>query len=305
VIKTLKQERPSLLHVHFGIDAIDAWPIAKALDVPMLVTLWGYDIHTNRDWWEAGLGGRDMRNYPDRLLQLARIPRVAFIAVSDAVRDRAITFGIPKDRIWLCHPGVNVAKFAPRGRPIAARERRVLFVGRLVEKKGCEYLIKAFVHVQKTIPDASLMIVGEGPLRAALEQLAIRTSVHAQFRGALPHDEISRELSLARAFCLPSVRATNGDAEGFGIVVLEAEACGVPVVSSAVPEAVDHGVTGFLATERDVDALAAGLITILTNDAIAASMSSRARKFVCDNFELYRCTERLESVYDSAAQEVV
>lgn len=301
VIKRLKHEGASLLHAHFGVDAIEAWPIASALNLPMLVTLWGYDININREWWEAGDGGWSMRSYPARLLQLAQQPRVRFIAITDAIRRRAISYGIPETKIWLCYPGVDTEKFAPSGRPILERERRVLFVGRLVEKKGCEYLIKAFAQVQQTVPDATLVIVGDGALRGELRQLAHRLQVHARFRGALSNADVTRELETARAFCLPSVHAANGDAEGLGIVLLEAEASGVPVVTSAMggaTEGIHDGVTGFAFGERDVDTLASRLITMLTDDAVATSMALAGPRFVSDKFDLYRCAERLELLYD-------
>jgi glycosyltransferase involved in cell wall biosynthesis len=301
VMERLKKEGASLLHVHFGVDAVEAWPIAKALNVPMLVTLWGLDINIDRAWWEAGYGGRHMRGYPTRLLGIAQQPRVHFIAISDAIRQRAISYGIPEKKISLCYPGVDTVRFAPTGPPIVKRERRVLFVGRLVEKKGCEFLIKAFVKVQRTVPDALLAIVGDGELRHELQKLASKLNIRVQFCGALTPTEVSRELQTARVFCLPSVRATNGDAEGFGIVLLEAEASGVPVVSSAIggaTEGIEDGVTGFSFEERDVGALSARLIYLLTNDAAAASMSLAGPRFVSDKFDLYRCTEKLESIYD-------
>ena len=184
-VRRLRKKRPLLLHVHFGSEAITAWPIARALDLPMLVTLHGYDININREWWEAGHGGQAMRNYPARLLGLANHPRVSFIAVSEAIRRRAISFGIPEGKIEVKYIGVDISKFTPGGRPLIARARRVLFVGRLVEKKGCEFLIRAFANVQEAVPDASLVIVGDGPLRDPLQSLANELKICVQFRGAL------------------------------------------------------------------------------------------------------------------------
>lgn len=91
---------------------------------------------------------------------------------------------------------------------------------------------------------------------------------------------------------------------GFGIVLLEAEGSGVPVVTSAVggaTEGIDDGVTGFAFEERDVDTLAARLITLLTDDAVATSMALAGPRFISDRFDLYRCTERLELLYDIAS----
>ncbi|HEY1579280.1 MAG TPA: glycosyltransferase, partial [Terracidiphilus sp.] len=223
----LKVEGASLIHAHFGMDAIDAWPIAQALGLPMLVTLHGFDIGIHREFWEAGRGGRTLRNYPRNLLRLARNPRVHFIAVSDALRQCAIAFGIPQEKIRVSYTGIDTTRFVPAGAPVAAREPRALFVGRLVEKKGCEYLIKAFAHVQARAPGASLVIIGDGPLRSELQELASKEGVRAEFRGAQSHENVLLELQKVRALCLPSIRAKNGDVEGFGMVLLEAQASGV------------------------------------------------------------------------------
>ena len=304
VLKRLADEEPSLLHVHFGVEAIHAWPIARALNLPMLITLHGYDISIRPEWWTSGSAGRAMQEYPRRLLELAKQPRTSFIAVSEAIRQRAISFGIPEAKITVQYIGVNIENFQPRGRPISERERRVLFVGRLVEKKGCEYLIRAFARVQPRVPDAKIIIVGDGHLRESLTKLAQILDVRADFLGSLPPVGVRRELELARVFCLPSVTTLNGDAEGFGIVLLEAQASGVPVITSAsggATEGILEGITGFAFDERDVLALADKLIYVLTNDLAAESMASAAPKFVAERFDIARCTEALETLWDKVS----
>jgi glycosyltransferase involved in cell wall biosynthesis len=304
IIEMLKNERASLLHVHFGTDAIEAWPIARALDLPMLVTLHGYDININREWWEAGHAGPAMRRYPQRLLDLGREPRVRFIAVSESIRRRAISFGLPERKISVRYIGVDPARFKPGGRPVAEREPRVLFVGRLVEKKGCEYLIRAFRQVQQAVPDALLVIVGDGDLRNTLQQLALDLDVRAQFRGALANIEVQQELRLARAFCLPSITATNGDAEGLPIVLLEAQASGVPVVTSArggIGEAVSEGITGFSFPERGIDVLADRLVALLTDHQVAESTARAGPSHIANMFDIHKCTQSLEHLYDEVS----
>ena len=105
----------------------------------------------------------------------------------------------------------------------------------------------------------------------------------------------------ARVFCLPSITANNGDAEGFGLVLLEAQACGVPAVTSArggATEGIKHGATGFSFPERDIQALEAALVRLLTDDSLATSMATQARRHVEENFDIRRCTASLEDLYD-------
>ena len=305
-VRRLRRESPLLLHAHFGVDAVKAWPIAKALDLPMVVTLHGYDININPGWWEAGHGGPAMRNYPKRLLELASHPGVTFLAVSEAIRRRAISYGIPQNKVTVRYIGVDTSKFMPGGRAITERSPRVLFVGRLTEKKGCEYLIRAFAKIQKAVPNACLILVGDGELRDRLQRLVRDLGVSAEFLGPLPAARVIQELQLARVLCLPSITAANGDAEGFGMVLLEAQASGVPVVTSAVggaSEGIQEGITGYSCGERDVDGLAAHLIRALTNDTVANSLSIAGPKFVSEHFSLSRCTAALELLYDKASSQ--
>lgn len=301
ITRLLARDNACLLHAHFGVDAIEAFPLARAFNLPMLVTFHGYDINIDRKWWEAGYGGRRMRSYPERLLKLAAQPRVRFIAVSDTIRRRAISFGIPADKISVSYIGIDAASFAQSGPPVHQRARRVLFVGRLVEKKGCEYLIKALSRIQLAVPDVSLTIIGDGELREDLQRLSHRLGVWAIFRGAVSNAEVMQELQRTRVLCLPSVRAANGDLEGLPIALLEAQASGVPVVTSTLggaAEGIDYGVTGLTFDERDVEGLADRLVRLLTDDVTASSMSLAGPRFIASKFDLVRCTERLESLYD-------
>jgi glycosyltransferase involved in cell wall biosynthesis len=272
------------------------------LNLPMLVTLHGYDITVSREWWEAGHAGLRMRMYPRRLLRLARKPRVGFIAVSEAVRQRAIKFGIPADKIAVNYIGVDTSKFVPGRTALAQRPLQVLFVGRLVEKKGCRHLIEAMSLVQREVPAAQLVVVGDGPLRQDLENMAMRSGVQAMFRGARPSPDVKRALDASRILCLPSITAGNGDAEGFGLVLLEAQASGVPVVTSAqggAMEGVREGRTGYSFAEGDVKALARILINLLRDDEVLAQMAEQGPNFVSTEFDLNRCTQRLERQYDA------
>jgi glycosyltransferase involved in cell wall biosynthesis len=167
------------------------------------------------------------------LLALAAQDRVHFIAVSEAIRRRAVEYGIPPERISVRYIGIDLSRFRFGGRPLCKRRRRILYVGRMVEKKGGALLLRAYARVRATISDAELVMIGDGPLLGSYAKLADELNVPVSFLGNLPSSEVKQQIDEARVFCLPSITASNGDAEGLAIVILEAQACGVPVVTSA------------------------------------------------------------------------
>ena len=291
---------PDLIHAHFGYDAILISNIAHKLGLPLVVTLHGTDILTADSVWRSGSEGWFFRRYPAKLRKLFDHPNTHFIAVSQALREAAIARGAPQDRTHMLHTGVDTQAFVPSGRPFGER-RGVLFVGRLVPFKGCEYLIRAMALVQSEIADCVLTIIGDGPLRLNLQQLALDLGVKANFRGTQSRSEIREAMGHAAAFCLPSVTDDSGCFEAFGMVLLEAQASGLPVVTSARGgrDAVQHGRTGFVFAERDVPQLSQLLQTLLTEEDLWAQFSVAGRFNVEQDFALPVCTGKIEQRYDA------
>ena len=173
-------------------------------------------------------------------------------------------------------------------------------MGRLVDKKGCTYLIRAMAEIQRSMPDVELVIIGDGPLRAELEAEARGSLRKHRFLGVQPSTVVREWMSRARVFSVPSITADSGDAEGFGIVFAEAQAMGVPVASFAsggIPEAVAHGETGLLSAEKDWRGLARDLALLLRDDDLWNRMSDRARRRVAERFDLRKQTRLLAEIY--------
>lgn len=300
-VALLRAQNAQLMHVHFGTDALEAAPLARALGLPMLVTLHGFDVNIAPAWWESGAGGRLMRRYPERLRHIARQPGVGFLAVSQAVRHSAIHFGLPADRISVSPIGVDMQRIQPGPLPLAARPRRVLYVGRLVEKKGADLLLQALADPR--LAGVEAVLVGEGPLLPALQAQAMALRLNVQFLGAQPHAAVLAQMAQARVYCLPSITAENGDAEGLNTTVMEAQAAGLPVVTSArasTTEGMIDGATGIAFAERDVPALVTALAKVLNDDALAQAMADAGPRFVAEHFDVLRCAQRLETLYDAA-----
>src|SRR5690554_2782548 len=139
----IKKQEPSLIHIHFATEAVDYWPSVKPLNIPVVITLHGFDITTHKSYWH-NQKSLFKKSYPYKLLLLSKDKNVHFVAVSEAIKQRAIEYGIPESKISVHYIGIDTDKFVMQGKPVIHRDKRILFVGRLVEKKGILYLLQAF-----------------------------------------------------------------------------------------------------------------------------------------------------------------
>ena len=215
------------------------------------------------------------------------------------MRDKAISRGAPPHKTLVHYIGIDLASFTPD--PSVARSDTVLFVGRLIENKGCEQLLRAMQLVQLAQPKSRLVIIGDGPQRARLEQLARELALRqVSFLSTQPSGLVRHWMNQARVLSVPSVTVDSGASEGFGMVFVEAQAMGLPVASFAtggIPEAVVHGETGLLARERDVAGLAHNITALLSVEPMWAQFSEAGRKRARDLFDIRRQTAALEGLY--------
>jgi glycosyltransferase involved in cell wall biosynthesis len=291
--RRLRAAAPKLIHAHFATDALRVLPLARALGLPLVTSLRGYDVTRSN----AALLRSGRLSWIRYALGKKRLQRegALFLAVSEALREQAIARGFPAARTLTHYNGVDLERFRP-----GAHEREpslVLHVGRLVEKKGTKVLIEAMAG----LPDARLVVIGDGPLRGALERKA---GPAVQFLGALPPDEVAMWMRRAALLAAPSLTARDGDAEGLPNVVVEAAASGLPVVGtrhSGIPEAVEDGRTGLLVAEGEAEGLAARLRELLGSATLRRGMGIAARRLAKDKFDRRRLTDRLEALYDAVA----
>jgi glycosyltransferase involved in cell wall biosynthesis len=294
-IRRIKAVEPDLIHAHFATDACAALAIQERLRVPMIVTLHGYDV-TSED--RALRGSRAGREYLQRRQALWARASV-FVCVSESIRQKALERGFPGEKLWVHPIGVDVDYFQPDF--VSPKEPLVLFVGRLVEKKGCAYLLRAMRMVESRMPEARLVVLGHGPLRGALEAEARETLRRCEFLGAMQSDEVRRWMGKAAVVAAPSVIAANGDSEGLCTVICEAQAMGVPVVGFQGPgisEAMADGETGLLVPQRDEGALVEALLTLLRDGVTAERMGAAGRQRAERLFNLRTQTTLLEDRYD-------
>jgi glycosyltransferase involved in cell wall biosynthesis len=297
--RELHQLNPVLVHAHFTVCGALALPLSQALKIPLIVTAYGLDV-TMKDIYARSLSHCIYFQRQEALKQKTTL----FIAISKFIKDKLLEKGFPSSKI-VVHPiGADLDIFKPDC--TIPREPVVLFVARLVEKKGCEYLIRAMSRVQATMPDVELVLIGDGPLRTPLEALAKSKLQRYHFLGVQSPQVVRDWMNRAKVFCVPSITAESGDAEGLGVVFAEAQAMGLPVVSSTnggIPEVVANGKTGFLAPERDWENLAESILRLLKDLDLWQSFSTQGQEHVKANFDQKKQARILENIYNSVLQE--
>jgi len=289
----LRRFDPRLIHAHFGTDAVHALALRRALGLPLIATFHGFEVTARED--AARDHGHRFVRYLRRRATLQR-EGALFIGVSDFILDRLLATGYPPDRSLRHYTGVDTGFFAFAPRP--APPPVVLFVGRLVAQKGGADLIAAMHLVQARIPDAELVVAGDGYERSAWTRSA--AGLRARFLGVQDASQVRDLLRSARVLCVPSVTAGDGRQEAFGMVFAEAQSVGTPVVSTrsgGIPEAVSDGQTGLLVDEGDVHGLADALIRVLSEDGRWAAFSAAGAARVRDRFDLRRQSAQLSALY--------
>ena len=200
----------------------------------------------------------------------------------------------------ILYPGVDPEISAEMG-IVKASSNTILFVGRLVTRKGVDDLLDAFSLVLREVPDAELEIVGDGPERQKSEELAVSLGIqnHVHFFGTLVGKELYQRYSQCTVFVMPS-KTMRGDVEGFGTVFLEAGLFAKPSVgtySGGIPEAVIDGQTGVLIKEGDIVSLRDALVRLLQDKESSAQLGEKARRRVLSEFTSKKSTERLLALF--------
>jgi colanic acid/amylovoran biosynthesis glycosyltransferase len=293
-VRSLAKRRPSLIHAHFGVDGCRAIKLASSLQVPLISTFHGYDVTLRDPRLKKFRDGRFYLKNREALQNTG----AHFVAISEFIRKKLEEKGFPPERTTVQYIGVDVNEFSfvPPSQPTS----KVLFVGRLVEQKGCSLLIQAIEQIQAEIPGVELIVIGDGQQRDVLQRKASKCLAKYHFLGPQPSDVVLKYMRGAAVLSVPSTQVEGEDSEGFGIVFAEAQAAGVPVVSfcnGGIPEAVAHGRTGFLATTGDWRELATYIAVLLKDKPLQRKFSFAARQHIETHFDLDKQTSKLEDLY--------
>jgi glycosyltransferase involved in cell wall biosynthesis len=211
-------------------------------------------------------------------------------------------YGVAEEKIRIVPNGVDTENFQPSDIVAAKKqfnlgqEPTILFIGSLTARKGLPYLVEAAKTVVKQHANVKFLLVGSGPLRKQLEDAVVSAGLSGNFvfYDNMPHNQLTAVYNAADVFVLPSLQ------EGQGIVLLEAQACGKPVVAFGVggaKEAVKSEESGFLLELGDTEGLADRLLKLLGDDALRLKMGAAGRRFVIENYTWDLCAERMLKIY--------
>jgi phosphatidylinositol alpha-1,6-mannosyltransferase len=278
-----------------------AWMLRRRLGIPFLVYVHGEELN-------VALRSRELSWMTQRVLQAAQ----TIVANSrNTAGILASQWGVPPERIRVLHPGVDASRFSPAERDLEVREQLgwggrpvVLSVGRLQRRKGHAQLLKALQEVRVAVPDVLYAIVGAGEERESLQHLVGELGLqrHVLFHGDLQGDELLHAYQQCDLFALPNIEV-GGDIEGFGIVLLEAQSCGRPVLagdSGGTSETMRVGETGVIVDCRDVDKLAATLRELLKDHDRRERMGIAARQSIQENFDWSQLRRAAQQIFADA-----
>jgi len=259
--------------------------------------------HGHEVWWSSvfpfSLAMRRIGSTTDALTYLGEFTRRA---ISQSLSTSAIASMVK------IAPGIDSEHFSPvdSGRlkeSLALRDKRVIVsVGRLVHRKGQDQLIEAMSAIIEEVPQAHLLLIGEGPYRKKLEKLVRDYGLvdRVSFIGRIQYEELPRYICIGEVFAMPSRSRFRGlEVEGLGIVYLEAGACGLPVIagsSGGAPDAVVEGVTGVVVNGLDSAAIAVAAIEMLKNPEKSAAMGRSGREWIVNNWSWQFWADEFQSL---------
>jgi colanic acid/amylovoran biosynthesis glycosyltransferase len=292
----IDRARPAVLHVYFGHIAVQLLPLlADWQPLPAVVSFHGADV----------LVELDRPAYRRATMEMLGRVHLA-LARSQSLIDALIQLGCPPEKLRLHRTGIPLGEFGYQRRVPPADGRWRLFQAcRLIEKKGLPTSLRAFQQFARVWPQARFTIAGDGPLEPALRALCGELGIGEQveFAGFLTQEELRRKLYEAHMFLHPSEMGADGNQEGVPNSLLEAMASGLPSFGSThggIPEAIEHGVSGWLISEGEHAALGQAMCDLAADPERLAAMGAAASKAVAEKFEHAAQAARLESYYDEA-----
>ena len=287
----LKKNNIDVVLAEYGMKGTIVMDTCSELKIPLVVHFHGYDAHNKTLVTEFETSYKKMFKQAD-----------AFIVVSKYMYRALLNLGAPLSKTFLIHYGVNDKLFLKTD--VAQNNPILLSVGRFADTKAPQITILAFQKALDIAKKATLIMLGDGPLLESCKTLAMALGINdkIEFKGKQSPFEVAAAMQQARAFVLHSIVTSNGDAEGTPNVIIEAASSGLPVISTkhaGIPDIIEHGKTGFLVEEKNVDRMAKYMILLLEDKELAAKMGVASRRNIEKNFLLQKQISKLMDVINN------
>jgi len=287
----IKKEKPDIIHANNRIffTTICGVILKKIVGKPLVITL-----HLGPMFLDEKVLNFFVNVYEKTISRWIITNSDKIITVSNAVMRHALNLGASYEKIKVIPNGVDLKEFNP-GEYRKTEEKRIVFVGRLFPNKGIQYLIEAAPVILSRYPNVEFIIIGKGPMEAELKKLIGRLNLEHAFRflGIVPSvSEIMRQCNI---FVRPSLT------EGMPLTILEAMACGLPVIASKIPgtsEIVKDGETGILIKPGDVKQLSNAIIKLIEDEDYARRIKERAYEFIKNHYSWDRIAEEYLKTYN-------
>ena len=284
-----------IVHCHFGDNGIlGAYLKEWGLKSKLVTTFYGYDL------------SNFPKTQPADVYSLLFESADLIIPICEFFEKKLVKMGCSENKIKIHHLGVDLERFSKISNEIKGDSNVItlLSIGRFIEKKGMSYSIKAISKLIKKHPQISLLIVGDGPLRNSLHNLAHRLNLkqNIKFLGYLDRDGLKQAYEKAQIFILPSITGKDGDTEGTPTVLLEAQAMRLPVVSTfhaGIPELIEDEVSGYLVPEKDIEELATAIEKLILDEELRQRMGNAGYKKVDKDFNIKKLNLQLIEFYQT------
>ncbi len=290
-----------VIHCQFGMHGIAGMKLREigAIRGKIITSFRGFDI----SWY--------VKQHGETVYNQLFLKGDLFLANCEFFRQRAISLGCNPAKIIVHGSGIDCTKFEFRPRH-APKDGKIGIVttGRLVEKKGIEYAIRAVAQVAKTHPNLEYKIIGDGELKASLQQLIdeLNMGEKIQLVGWKNQPEIINIINQSHIFIAPSVTAKDGNQDAPVNTLKEAMAMGLPVIGTThggIPELVEEGISGFLVPERDANAIADKLNYLIENPQVWSKMGEAGRKCVETRYDTNQLNEELIKIYQKLSSPIL
>jgi len=270
--KIINEENIKLILAEYGTTASVLLPFCKKNNIKLIVHFHGYDAYKKHTLKKFGKRYKAVFQYCS-----------AIFSVSTDMTKQLINLGADQQKIIYNPYGVNLQKFSSESQNISKEENTFVFVGRFTQKKAPTLLIKSFNEVIKKVPTAKLVMIGNGELLNECQNLAKKLNLNnsIEFLGKVDFTELPAYLSKYEVYVQHSITAQNGDSEGTPNSILEAMACGLPIISTrhaGIKDAVIEEENGFLVDENDWEKMTFHMTNLIENKSLIKSISQKNRE---------------------------